>query len=205
MTAPGDIVILLLLLASLLACTGYAIGRVHQRHQSGPDREQAFRHGYDSATRNVFSMAARAAGRRRDRGPVQGSASVPADAAAQESPTVPVPPAPLPPAPVEGPTKPVPQVAPGFPAPPPHTGPGLPPPAATGGVTYSSLPDPRWSGVADLVPEQREPEPRRGRHTVPEELVRAATYVLPPDRVARAKVVPPDEPVDPHVPRPRGG
>ncbi|MEV6495597.1 hypothetical protein AB0M20_44325 [Actinoplanes sp. NPDC051633] len=52
---------------------------------------------------------------------------------------------------------------------------------------------------------------RRGRHYVPDELVRAATYRLAPDRVARAKVPgaqPPedDDTPDPphqHVPRPR--
>jgi hypothetical protein len=50
-----------------------------------------------------------------------------------------------------------------------------------------------------------------GRHTVPDELVRAATYRLPPDRVFRAKVrdtaEPPDNPDDPRshrpVPKPR--
>jgi hypothetical protein len=49
-----------------------------------------------------------------------------------------------------------------------------------------------------------------GRHLVPDELVRAATYRLPPDRVARAKVrgaVPPDDPAGtlerPSVPKPR--
>jgi hypothetical protein len=61
--------------------------------------------------------------------------------------------------------------------------------------------------------------PRRGRHLVPQELVRAATYRLSPDRVARAKVpgalpLPGDEgpdatgpeaeqPVKPTVPKPR--
>ncbi|MFG1603934.1 hypothetical protein [Actinoplanes sp. NPDC049265] len=50
---------------------------------------------------------------------------------------------------------------------------------------------------------------RRGRHYVPDELVRASTYRLPADRVARAKVpgtIKPDEEEDEprgHVPRPR--
>ncbi|MBG0560340.1 hypothetical protein [Actinoplanes aureus] len=213
MTAPGDIVILLVLLASVLACAGYAAGRLHQRRQSGADREEAYRHGFDSGTRSVFGMAARAAGRRRDRGAVHGAAGVP-PAGPPDEPTVPVPPqatapsaSPVMPASAESeePTRPVPQGAPGFPAPPPQAVPEVPPPAATGGVTYTSVPDPRWPGDAEPVPEQREPEPRRGRHTVPEELVQAATYVLPPDRVARAKVVRrPEDPPGPHVPRPRG-
>ncbi|MEV6850400.1 hypothetical protein [Actinoplanes sp. NPDC051411] len=46
-----------------------------------------------------------------------------------------------------------------------------------------------------------------GRHTVPEELVKATTYRLPPDRVFRAKVrettATPDEPTAKLVPKPR--
>jgi hypothetical protein len=46
-----------------------------------------------------------------------------------------------------------------------------------------------------------------GRHTVPEELVKATTYRLPPDRVFRAKVretaTTPDEPTTKLVPKPR--
>ncbi|MEV0897533.1 hypothetical protein [Actinoplanes sp. NPDC049802] len=119
MSAPGDILLLTGLAAAVMACAGYAAGRIHQRRQSGPELRDAYRHGYETATRSVFSMAARAAGRR--------------------------------------------PVAP---------------------------------RVVPLVPDV--PEQRAGRHTVPEELVRAATYELPPDRVARAKVT--GNP----VPRPRG-
>jgi hypothetical protein len=46
-----------------------------------------------------------------------------------------------------------------------------------------------------------------GRHGVPDELVQAATYRLPPDRVFRAKVRdsanPPDDPTTKLVPKPR--
>lgn len=125
--------------------------------------------------------------------------------------------------PAAGPTVPVAQTF-GFPAPAPHVVPGLPTPAADGGVNYSSLPDPQFSAKpqptvkpepaakpsADPVtlpaPRARhsaEPE-SAGRHTVPDELVRAATYKLPADRVARAKVRRPEDPADPPVPRPRG-
>lgn len=113
MTAPGDTVLLLVLATTLTACAGYTAGRLYQRRQSGPDLREAYRTGYEAATRNVFSTAARAAGRR---------------AVAPE--VVPI----------------APEEAPGVPA------------------------------------------QRQGRHTVPEELVRAATYRLPADRVARAKV-----------------
>jgi hypothetical protein len=112
MTTPGDIALLIVLAAALMACAGYAAGRLHQRRQSGPDLRDAYKTGYDAATRSVFSMAARAAGRK-------------------------------PPAPddvTDGPDGP--------------DGPGR----------------------------------REGRHAVPEELVRAKTYRLPFDRVARAKV-----------------
>ncbi|GAA1580098.1 hypothetical protein [Actinoplanes couchii] len=105
MTAPGDTILVIILAAALMACCGYAAGRLHQRRQSGADRATAYKRGYDAATRSVFSMAARAAGRR---------------ATAPEAEPV---------------------------------GPDVP-----------------------------------GRHAVPEELVRAATYLLPPDRVARARV-----------------
>ncbi|MFI1992196.1 hypothetical protein [Actinoplanes sp. NPDC020271] len=142
----------------------------------------------------------------------------------------PVPPAVGPALPAVGPVPPVVAPAPpavGFPAPPPHAVPGIPVPAAQGGVHYSSLRDPHWSGqtapippappappappvapTQPVVPVPRarhaaEPE-RVGRHTVPDELVQAATYKLAADRVARAKVRPPEDPADPPVPRPRG-
>ncbi|MFC7527420.1 hypothetical protein [Actinoplanes sp. GCM10030250] len=159
MNAPGDIVILLVLIAAFVACAAYAAGRLHQRYQNGPDRAEAYRSGYDTGTRSVFSMAARAAGRRRTSGAVHASAAAPVGGeepteALDEGPTAAL---------DEGPTKPVPQLG---------------------------------------VPEQQKPvEEKRGRHLVPDELVRATTYRLPPDRVARAKVV---QPADPPVPRPRG-
>lgn len=105
MTAPGDTILVIILAAALMACFGYTAGRVHQRRQSGADRATAYKRGYEAATRSVFSMAARAAGRR----------------------------------------------------------------------------------TAEPEAEDFDPDVP-GRHAVPEELVRAATYLLPPDRVARAKV-----------------
>ncbi|WP_430783563.1 hypothetical protein [Actinoplanes sp. G11-F43] len=109
MTTPGDTILLVILAAALMACLGYAAGRLHQRRQSGDDRAAAYKRGYDAATRSVFSMAARAAGR--------------------------------------------------------------------GAVAPEVVP------LGPDVPAQRQ-----ARHAVPEELVQAATYLLPPDRVARAKV-----------------
>jgi hypothetical protein len=145
MTAPGDIILLIVLAAAVMACAGYAAGRLHQRRQSGPDMREAYRTGYEAATRNVFSMAARAAGRRP---PV--------------APEV----VPLGPDSVAG----VPVV--------PDSVPVGPDSAPAGPDSVPAGPD----SVAG-VPAQRE-----GRHTVPDELVQAATYRLPADRVARAKV-----------------
>jgi hypothetical protein len=135
MTAPGNSVVLFILLAAFLACSGYAAGRLHQWYRTGQDRDEAYRDGYDTATRSVFSMAARIIGPRRpERSAIRGSASVrPPDVSSR----------------------------------------------------ISTAPS--------------------GRHTVPDELVRAPTYRLTPDRVARAKVreTPPDEPSHTPVPRPR--
>jgi hypothetical protein len=129
MTTPGDIALLIVLAAAVMACAGYAAGRLHQRRQAGPDLRDAYKTGYDAATRSVFSMAARAAGKK------------PAD---------------------------------------PETS------------------DPEAAGGGPDVPGQRE-----GRHAVPEELVRAKTYRLPFDRVARAKVPRQveivDEPAEPEL------
>ncbi|WP_433826526.1 hypothetical protein ACQP2E_31185 [Actinoplanes sp. CA-015351] len=181
MTAPGDLAILFVLLAVFVACCGYAAGRLHQRRQQGADRAEAYRDGYATGTSSVFSMAARAAGRRRERASARAAVPVPEKKAPD-------------PVPKKKPE------AESFPAPKPQLPPGLPEPAAPGGVTYSTLPDPQWSAPAEPVPPQR--VAREGKHTVPEELVRAATYRLPPDRVARAKVAQPND--GPQVPKPRG-
>ncbi|WP_436527358.1 hypothetical protein [Actinoplanes sp. HUAS TT8] len=239
MSAPGNTVILLVLVGLFMGCAGYALGRLHERRMSGEEREEAYRDGYDHAARRVFSMAARVAGPRR-RGAVRASAVVGEEGARSgESEPVEEVSAPMPaasaPAPAS-PSAPAPGSAAagpvgmppgfGFPAPAPHVVPGLPVPAAEGGVSYSSLPDPQWSAESTplpasspqsavpasdggaSVPQPRarhsaEPE-RGGRHTVPDELVQAATYKLAADRVARAKVRRPEDPADPPVPRPRG-
>jgi hypothetical protein len=59
----------------------------------------------------------------------------------------------------------------------------------TDGIRPPESPSPGSTSLADAL------EPA-GRHTVPDELVRAATYRLNPDRLARAKVpgvVPPED------------
>jgi hypothetical protein len=76
MTAPGDTAILMTLLVAFTAATGYAAGRIHQWYRMGRDRDEAFRDGYDTATRSVFNLAARVVNPRRDRVAVQASARV---------------------------------------------------------------------------------------------------------------------------------
>ena len=77
MTAPGNSSLLLTLLAAFIASTGYAGGRLHQWYRMGRDRDEAYRDGYDTATRSVFSLAARVISpRRADRAAIRASAAV---------------------------------------------------------------------------------------------------------------------------------
>jgi hypothetical protein len=98
MTAPGNSIVLILLLAAFLACTGYAGGRLHQWYRMGQDRDEAYRDGYDTATRSVFSMAARIISpRRTDRSAIRASAAVVIPASAVvETATSPLPGMPVP-------------------------------------------------------------------------------------------------------------
>ncbi|HEY0000736.1 MAG TPA: hypothetical protein VGB74_09805 [Actinoplanes sp.] len=82
MTAPGDYVLIFLLLALFLACVGYAAGRLHQRWQAAQDREEAYRDGYENGSSNVFSTAVRMLGPRRS---ARGAASVRAAEAASSA------------------------------------------------------------------------------------------------------------------------
>ncbi|HET6480387.1 MAG TPA: hypothetical protein VFG35_10165 [Actinoplanes sp.] len=65
MTAPGDSVLVFILLAVFVASLAYAAGRLHQRYQLRQDREDAYRDGYETASSRVFSLAARAVSARR--------------------------------------------------------------------------------------------------------------------------------------------
>src|SRR3954453_18795043 len=92
MTAPADNALLITLVAVFAASTGYAAGRLHQWWRTGRDRDEAYRDGYDTATRSVVSLAARVIGPRRPA--VRGSASVrsvvdlsPADVTSRLQPT----------------------------------------------------------------------------------------------------------------------
>jgi hypothetical protein len=144
MTAPGDSSLLLILLAAFIGCTGYAGGRLHQWYRMGRDRDEAYRDGYDTATRSVFSLAARVISpRRAERAAIRASAAVVL--------------------PISAP---------------------MPATIRVGAVLDPTVTQP-MSPAPDGRPAAVEPS---GRHTVPDELVQANTYRLPPDRVARAKV-----------------
>jgi hypothetical protein len=145
MTAPGNSTVLLTLLAAFIACTGYAGGRLHQWYRMGRDRDEAYRDGYDTATRSVFSLAARVISPRRgERAAIRASAAVVLPASAVVT---------------------------------------APMPSSGSSIRAAALLEPVVTQPMSPVPG----EPP-GRHTVPDELVQADTYRLPPDRVARAKV-----------------
>lgn len=77
MTAPGNDVLLAMLLVAFTACTGYAGGRIHQWYRTALERDQAYRDGYDTATRSLFSLAARIIRpRRSEKAAVRGTAAV---------------------------------------------------------------------------------------------------------------------------------
>ncbi|GAA1628866.1 hypothetical protein [Actinoplanes couchii] len=58
MTAPGNGVLYLLLTLAIVVSSGYAVGRIHQWHRHGRDRDEAYRTGYDQASRAIIGMMA---------------------------------------------------------------------------------------------------------------------------------------------------
>lgn len=82
--------------ALMLGVMCYFAGRMHQYFRQGVERERAFSHGYNLASRSLFALAVRTTktlqtpavreARRPSPGPIQGSASVgPRHAAAGKS------------------------------------------------------------------------------------------------------------------------
>jgi hypothetical protein len=194
--------VLFILLAVFVACTGYAAGRVHQWYRTGVDRDDAYRDGYDTATRSVFSLAARVIGPRRgEKAAIRASASVrtiPGSSADVVAASV---------DPFDGA---------GFPVPEPvspsafsngsrraSSGASVEAGSSKAGSSKagSSKAGSSKAGSSEAGSSKAGSSKagsseagssgdleETGRHNVPEELVRAATYRLPPDRVARAKV-----------------
>jgi len=56
MTAPGNDPLFLALTLSLLMSSAYALGRIHQWHRHGLERDEAYRRGYDKASLSILSM-----------------------------------------------------------------------------------------------------------------------------------------------------
>lgn len=59
MIAPGNALLSSALGILLVVVLCYAAGRLHQWYRTTYEREAAFRDGYDTATRSLFSLAAR--------------------------------------------------------------------------------------------------------------------------------------------------
>ncbi|WP_250033115.1 hypothetical protein [Paractinoplanes maris] len=199
MTAPGDLVLISVLVALFVASCGYAAGRLHQRYQLRQDREEAYRDGYETASSRVFSLAARIAAPKRAGRPARGAAAV------QPSP----PPAEPAPAPFPDPGRAVrhqgvaakaagPDPSPagsfGFPVPPPPPPNTLAEPAAVGGLSFQPLRDPRPAdGSGPVLGRRPSPFPLP---TSP--LIAAATSTSTP--ASASSPVSPLSPISPSLP-----
>jgi hypothetical protein len=56
MTAPGNYHMYFLLTLAIVMSTGYAVGRIHQWHRHGVERDEAYRVGYDEASRSIMRL-----------------------------------------------------------------------------------------------------------------------------------------------------
>ncbi|WP_250009574.1 hypothetical protein [Actinoplanes sp. M2I2] len=56
MTAPGNETIIFIIALGILLSGAYAFGRIHQWHKRGVERDQAYRTGYDKASRSIMAM-----------------------------------------------------------------------------------------------------------------------------------------------------
>lgn len=60
MTAPGNNILELVLALAFVIASGYASGRLHQWYRHGRHRDNAYREGYNQASRSMFDLAVRA-------------------------------------------------------------------------------------------------------------------------------------------------
>ena len=58
MTAPGNGILYFLLTLGIVVSSGYSVGRIHQWHRHGLERDAAYRTGYDQASRSIIDMMA---------------------------------------------------------------------------------------------------------------------------------------------------
>lgn len=56
MTAPGHNLLFLALTFSILMSSSYALGRIHQWHKHGHERDEEYRRGYDRASLAILSL-----------------------------------------------------------------------------------------------------------------------------------------------------
>jgi hypothetical protein len=56
MTAPGNGLLFLVLTLCVVVSSGYAVGRIHQWHRHGLERDEAYRIGYDKASHSIVGM-----------------------------------------------------------------------------------------------------------------------------------------------------
>ena len=59
MTAPGNNLFFLALTFSIFISGAYALGRIHQWHKNGLDRDEEYRRGYDKASLSILDMMSR--------------------------------------------------------------------------------------------------------------------------------------------------
>jgi hypothetical protein len=57
MIAPGNGLIQIFFAVAFVIASGYAVGRIHQWYRDGPERDDAYRNGYDCASVRMFDMA----------------------------------------------------------------------------------------------------------------------------------------------------
>jgi hypothetical protein len=57
MIAPGNGLIQIFFAVAFVIASGYALGRIHQWYRDGPERDDAYRSGYDCASVRMFDMA----------------------------------------------------------------------------------------------------------------------------------------------------
>ena len=56
MTAPGNDLLYLALVLSIVISSAYAVGRIHQWHRYGVERDEAYRTGYDKASQAIIVL-----------------------------------------------------------------------------------------------------------------------------------------------------
>lgn len=56
MTAPGNDLLYFVLTLCVFVSSGYAVGRIHQWHRQGLERDEAYRVGYNKASRSIVGM-----------------------------------------------------------------------------------------------------------------------------------------------------